>query len=305
MAVDLGQVNGAACAEEAKEGEGNRLGRGARPARKTPGRAAARARYGPTNDRGKRTATYLLTLGHYQHKAGHARRLAQAALWAREVEAEHDLLSTVTRKTARPATLGRYLAVLDRVAEACWANRLKPRVGNAEFTFWQRSTSALDTFAASVQRGRARDGTLGFKGRTIVIIGDGGGTGAFPVARMRQAFARTLGARSIVAMDEYMTSQRHSTCGSLLAGVVDKNYNMRGAPAGALYRGLKQCFNTSCMSCYVDRDVDAALSMLTCFLADVRGEERPEHLRRDFVGPGGHDDQDGAQGPSGPCSSAG
>jgi len=43
MAGDPGDINGLALAETAKEGEGNRLGRGARPAAKTPGREAARA----------------------------------------------------------------------------------------------------------------------------------------------------------------------------------------------------------------------------------------------------------------------
>ena len=227
VGLDPGQVNGATCAEQAKRGEGNRLGRGARPAAKTPGRRAARARYGPANDRGKCTATYLLTLGQYHHQAGHATRMAQAALWAREVAAENDLLSTVTRKTARPATLGRYHAVLDQVADARWASRSKARVGNAEFTFWQRSTSALDSFAARVHRGRARDGTLGFKGRTVVAYGTGARGGVFPTVQLREAFGRALGAARVVDTDEFMTSQRHWG-GQMLDGIPDKNHNMRG-----------------------------------------------------------------------------
>lgn len=295
VGLDPGQdPNGAATAEGAKEGEGNRLHRGARPAGKAAGREAARARLGPDSDNGKRTASYALTLGHYRHKAGYRLRLARAQKWAREVAAEHDLLSTVTRKTPCPEALGRYHAVLEDVAEAWWRNRLKPRVGNAAFTFWQRSTSALDSFAAEVHRGRARDGTLGFEGRTIVAFGDGAvGRGDFPVARLRQSFERTLGKERVDVTDEYMTSQCH-TSGTKLAGILDKNHNMRGAPAGALIRGLKQYLNTSGMSCYVDRDVNAALNILSILLAKLRGEERPQHLRRDFVPFYGGADNQGA-----------
>lgn len=295
VGLDPGQVNGSACAEIAKEGEGNRLGRGARSAAKTPGREAVRARKGPDDQGCRRSATYLLTLGHYRHRAGYARRMAQAAQWSREVAVEHDLLSTVTRKTPCPAALGRYHAAWDTVAEACWANRLKPRVANAAFTFWQRSTSALDRHAAQVERGRARDGTLGFRGRTIVAFGNGGGRGDFPVVRLREAFVRTLGADRVVHTDEYMTSQYHTT-GVKLGGILDKNHNMRGAPAGALLRGLKQYTDTSGMSYYVDRDVNAALNILATLLAHLRGAERPPHLRRDF-GPGREDNQDAARGP--------
>jgi hypothetical protein len=221
--------------------------------------------------------------------------MAQSALWAREVAAEHDLLSTVTRKTPCPVALGRYHGVLEQVADAWWANRLKPRVGNAAFTFWQRSTSALDSFAARVHRGRARDGTQGFKGRTVVAYGTGARGGVFPTVQLRKAFARVLGAARVVDTDEFMTSQRHWG-GQMLDGIPDKNHNLRGAPAGALIRGLKQYTTTSGMSTNVDRDVNAALGIHTTLLADVRGEERPFHLRRD-TGPRGADVQGAAQGP--------
>jgi hypothetical protein len=278
-------------AEHVTTGEGNRLGRGARcggdtatAQRRLCGREAARETRGRGNARGERVATYVLHQGEFDRKSGKLANLARSAHWRREVAAEHALLSTASRKTLRLDRLAQYHAVAEATAEACWANRSKTRIARAAFGVWSRSTAMLDSFWASVRRGRARDGTLHRESRTLLGYGAGwGNTGGGPHKRVRDSADRVFGAARVITVDEFNTSKTCHVCGDVLQGVLDRAKNFkRGAPAGAVERGLKHCARRTCSS-FLDRDVNAALNMLKALLADLRSRERPRHLGRDSV----------------------
>jgi hypothetical protein len=215
------------------------------------------------------------------------KHLALSTLWTREVEAEHARLSTVSRKTLRIDRLAEYHAVAGAVADACWANRSKRRVSRARFGVWSRSTAAIDAFWAEVLRGRARDGTTGFDRPrqgfvTVLAYGDGKwGRGRAPHVRIRASADRTFRPAHVITTIEYDTTATCHVCGDVQQGVVDQHKNhMKGSPAGALENGLKHCARSTCSS-FHDRDVNAALNILKALLAELRGEGRPTHLRRD------------------------
>ena len=65
----------------------------------------------------------------YEHGWGTKKDPAEAAKWRKEVAAEHALLATASRRTLNIERLAEYHAVAAATAEACWANRLKPRIG--------------------------------------------------------------------------------------------------------------------------------------------------------------------------------
>jgi hypothetical protein len=183
-----------------------------------------------------------------------------------------------------PKRLAQYHAVAERTAGACWANRSKRRISRAAFGVWSRSTAMLDSFWAGVLRGRARDGTLGREATTVLGYGAGwGGTGGGPHKRVRDSAERIFTRARVTTIEEFNTSKTCHVCGDVLQGVVEREKNFKkGAPAGAVDRGLKHCARRTCSS-FLDRDVNAALNMLKVLLARLRGEERPLHLRRDSV----------------------
>jgi transposase len=84
-------------------------------------------------------------------------------------------------------------------------------------------------------------------------------------------------------VDEFRTSKTCHCCGDVLRGVVEREKNFKkGAPAGAVDRGVKHCARSTC-STFLDRDVNAALNMLKVTLTLLRGVERPQHLQRESV----------------------
>ena len=123
-----------------------------------------------------------------------------------------------------------------------------------------RQQGAIDGFLAGVLRGRARDGTLGFEGRTIIGYGNGAwGGGRAPSARIRASAERIFGHERVIDTDEFLTTATCHVCGDVLQGIIDTHKNfLRGAPAGALDRGLKRCARSSCSS-FLDRDVNVGV----------------------------------------------
>ncbi len=269
---DPGVGNLACVVEHVQKGEGNRFHQGPRPARKTAGREAARASGPDGAARCARTATYALTQGHFDKCTGKARRLAKAAACNRQVAAQHALLATTTRKTSYPARLGAYHVIADSVAEACQANRAQPRVRRALFTYYMLSTSVMDSFWASVRRGRARDGTLRKEAQTLLAYGaagpDGHWRGGGPHRRLYVSAQRVFGGARVAKTDEFNTTRTHAHCGAVLSDVVDKaKNNKQRLPHGATEHSLKHC--PKCSS-WVDRDVNAALNILKAFIAALR-----------------------------------
>ena len=297
LGVDTGEGNSVSVAEHVRVGEGNRLGHGPRcnsqskaDQRQRKRRAAERRKpNGHRHPRGERIATYVLHQGHLDRASGRLKNLALSAIWLREVAAEHALLGSVTRKTMRIDQLAAYHAALNDVAEACWANGLKPRRAREAFGVWSRLTAAIDTFWATVLRGRECDGTRGFDGSrrdyfSILAYGDGKwGGGRSPQKAIRQGAERAFSRKRVLTEKEYNTTKTCHVCGDVLQGVVDRHKNLRhGIPAGALDRGIKRCNHTFCSS-FLDRDVNAALNILKALLARLRGEQRPPNLRQDYA----------------------
>ena len=134
------------------------------------------------------------------------------------------------------------------------------------------STSVMDKFWAGVRRGRARDGTLHMESKTLLSYGaagvDGHWRGSGPYRRLYVSAQRILGAERVYKCDEYNTTKTHAHCGAVLSDVVDnsKNHKQR-LPHGALEHSLKHCPQCSSM---VDRDVNAALTLLTACVALLR-----------------------------------
>ena len=297
LGVDTGQGNGVSIADVVRIGEGNRLGHGPRCNGKSKADVKQRQRReaerrkpdGHRHPRGERVATYVLHQGHLDRASGRLKNLALSAIWLREVAAEHALLGTVTRKTMRIDELAAYHAVLNDVAEACWENGLKPRRARQAFGVWSRLTAAIDTFWATVLRGRKCDGTTGFDGSrrdyfSVLAYGDGKwGGGRSPQKAIRQGAERAFSRKRVLTTHEFDTTKTCHVCGDVLQGVVDRQKNLRlGFHAGALDRGIKHCANSFC-STYLDRDVNAALNILHAKLATLRGEQRPPHLRQDYA----------------------
>ena len=73
-------------------------------------------------------AAAALRQGEFDRKSGKLKNLRDAALWVKEVAAEHALLATASRKTMRLDRLAEYHAVAGATAAACWTNRLRRRV---------------------------------------------------------------------------------------------------------------------------------------------------------------------------------
>ena len=281
---DPGEGNLACVAEHVQWGEGNRLGRGARcsrsseaSARRRAGREAARRNpaYAHGNARGERVATYVLRQGEFERKSGKLAHLVNSAKWRVEVAAEHALLSTASRKTMQIPRLAEYHAVAAATADACWANRGRRRISRAAFGVWSRSTAMLDGFWAGVLRGRARDGTLGREATTLLGYGAGwGGTGGGPHKRVKDSAERVFSLARVTTIDEFNTSKTCHVCGEVLRGCVEVQKNFtKGAPAGAVDRGLKHCSSSTCSS-FLDRDVNVSHKCVcVCVCVPVKGGE--------------------------------
>ena len=309
LGVDPGEGNCVTVAGIARTGFGNRLGRGPRKPPKPQRMQSKKGRRSRRSNGARRrkeppVATHVFRLGEYDAACGRAKHLAQAALWLREVADEHKLLSTVSRKSTRVADIAAYNAVMREVALAIWKNRCRRRVARAALTFYLHSLSACDSFWAKVKRSSQHKGSQG------TIIGYGDATwarGRAPNKRLRESAVRTFGRANVIAINEFNTSKSCHACGCELQGVVDRAKNLKkGLPAGAPDRGLKRCNSSSCSS-FWDRDVNvracrlgvqttrtppshsppptpqAALNMLKALLSQLRGEERPAHLRVDTV----------------------
>ena len=233
-------------------------------------------------------ATWVLHQGEFDRKSGKAKSLRLSARWRKELAEQHARLSQVSRKTMRLDRLSAYHRVIHDTAEKCWENRSKTRLSREAFGVWSRSTALLDSFWAGGRRGREREGPLGMEGRTMRGYGDwaprkGGGG---PTKRVRDSAFRVFRAQGpgrILMVDEFRTSKTCHCCGDVLRGVVEREKNFKkGAPAGAVDRGVKHCARSTC-STFLDRDVNAALNMLKVTLTRLRGEERPQHLQRESV----------------------
>jgi hypothetical protein len=211
-------------------------------------------------------ATYVLHQGEFDRKSGKLANLALSALWRKEVAAQEALISTASRKTMRLDRLSEYHAVCQSTADEFWKNRSRARISRAAFGVWSRSTSLLDSFWAGVLRGRARDGTLRMESRTLLGYGDGkwkGGRG--PHKRVRDSAEKVFGRNRVISVSEYNTTKTCHTCGDVLQGIVDRTKNFkRGAPAGAVDRGVKHCARRTC-SIFLDRDVNVSRG-LGCFI---------------------------------------
>ena len=295
LSCDGGLVNMATVVEIVLKGEGNRLGKGPRGVGKPTtykgeemsGREAARLSH-PDNPRGERVAVYVLRRGEFDRQSGKEKSLALSAKWRKEVAAEHDLLSTVSRKTLRLDRLAAYHAVVDSTADKCWANRSKTRIARQAFGVWSRSTALMDKFWAGILRGRERDGTTGMEERTILGYGDwafkkGVGGGAKRLRESALRVFRAHGRGRVLIIDEYKTSKTCHSCGSVLRDLVDTRKNrIKGAHPGNVDRGFKHCEHRKCLS-FLDRDVNGALNIRKATITRLRREERPSHLLRESV----------------------
>ena len=106
------------------------------------------------------------------------------------------------------------------------------------------------------------------------------------MAALYASAQRTFHPSRVLPIEEHRTTKTCHCCGHVLEGVIDMAKNTRkGAPPSALDRGAKHCSRSHC-SAFLDRDTNAALNIRKVLIATLRGEERPQHLRRD-CGPEG------------------
>jgi hypothetical protein len=219
-----------------------------------------------------------LRLSRSQHlgDSGQLRARARTQKWHEGIRAPLAALSEVSPKGLDLASHEAYVALYLKVREALWAEHSKSRWARQRMRLYGGKRRAMDRFTNRL--GRACKRADPARQRVVVAYG----AASFPANAKREPSVPVKWARQQLArrfevhlVDEFRSSRVSSTTGTLLKAAWSRKDEKR-------IRGLLWCDSTTpgVTSKLVDRDVNAAINIRRCFLAERQGGARPATLCR-------------------------
>lgn len=218
--------------------------------------------YGVEKDNNK---TYKLTRKQYYHEAGITKANKKSQKWNKQLEKELTILSTVSIKTTKSENWVKFLKKYKKYYNLLWDQYTQNKWGRQRFNGYITKNKCLDKFFASMKK----------DGETPVIAYGAAKfnpTNKNELSAPTTSLSRKCSKHYITKMeDEFRTSKMCSSCGEELK-VIKREVEGKVREV----RGLRWCGSTKCRK-FVNRDLNAAVNILKCFLA---GNNRPNYLAR-------------------------
>lgn len=215
--------------------------------------------------------TYKLTRTQYYFSAGMNRRKRKTAGWQRSIQAEEQIFSAYSPKSASGEQWDRFLSQYLLVYARLWEEKTGKKWAREKFRVFGLKKKVLDRFF------QAMHGPIA---PTILF-----GASKFNPSGRHELSVPTTGIskacsqhHKTVFVDEFNTTKRCSHCASMLSPVATRN------DEGSIreVRGLRRCGSNVCaQASFKNRDLNAALNILRC----LPGLQRPTHLSRGTINP--------------------
>ena len=223
---------------------------------------------------------FVLKRTTYYEKSGINRAIDRNAAWARGARARGGEAAWAFRdtdlKTTNPGVWDEYLGGYQAHKGTVWDEMLKKKYAKERFRTWRGKRRTVDRFFQSVRKAdKERDVVVGWGQARFPSSARGGR--AAPTTKLFQIAQWHL---RVMLVDEFRTTQVCHSCYQRLQPVREKE-DADSPPREV--RGLRRCDSIGLcdMQCsFLDRDLNAALNILTCFLCLLTGVNRPERMRR-------------------------
>ena len=217
---------------------------------------------------------YRLTRGQYYAESGLTRQNKKKIGWEQdpELQAANQELSLTTHKGLCLEDFQAYLEVYWRHEETLWKHYLKSHWAQWRFRVYGGKKRAIDKFLNQVENdGTQRDVVVAYGSAKFAPCGKGElavpTTGAYRACSLR--FQTHL-------VSEYATTKICYGCQCALCPV--RTSAVRENRKSQNVRGLRWCESTMCRK-FLDRDLNAAVNIYSCFQAACQRQERPYALR--------------------------
>ena len=204
---------------------------------------------------------YTLNRARYYLESGFTKANKQKDKWHKSIRTQLNELAKHTYKGTSMKQFIGYLETVNKNYNALWGEYLKRRWGRQRFATYSGKKSTIHRFLESLKDDSNR--------RIVLAYGDAGfahngpGELSVPTSGLQKQCAKKY---KVVPIDEFRTSQIHHWEDQRCAKVYQN---------GFCVRGLLWCNSTN-VSKFVNRDVNAALNILRCY----ENTERPLLLRR-------------------------
>ena len=202
-------------------------------------------------------------------------RLQKTTLCADGISVYEKITSLPTRKNIHlwEEYLGALVPHLDIVLQVRRSRCLRRRALQS----YMLRDKALDEVCRAI--------TAGSKGMTLVAFGGanscstGFGHAPAPQGRLRHRLSRHHNAR-VCIIDEFRTSRYCHQCQSLLMHATAFDHTLNKSVHIHHVLSCSECKNSKGCKQFWHRDFNAAKNILACYIAEARGEERPQFLHR-------------------------
>jgi hypothetical protein len=219
--------------------------------------------YGVENNTDK---TFKLTRRQYYHQSGMTKATKQSQKWNRKIEDILTKMSITSVKTTSEGNWNTFIKTYTKYYNKLWNHYTQNKWNRQRFGVYIKKNKCLDTFFASMRQNNEPKPIIAY------------GAAKFNPSNKNELSAPTTFLSKkcskfyqIKMIDEYNTTKMCSNCGSKL----ESTFRMINGKCLEV-RGLKWCSSTTC-SKFVNRDHNAALNILKCFLG---GKHRPHSLTR-------------------------
>ena len=187
-------------------------------------------------------------------------------------------MQDVSLKTANLDGITEYIAAYGPQFEQIWREVLRRRYAQSRFRVYLGKRRVLDKFFHSLKMPGNGRTNIAYGAATFSPQKKGWGR-SVPTVSVRRACARIF--PHTVGVNEYRTSKVCPRCGSQLQQVYRSR--VQGEQYAKPQRGILRCASRDCAACtFINRDEVGARNILTCFMAERRGDARPGLLQRGF-----------------------
>ena len=211
---------------------------------------------------------HKLTAKQHYSRSGMTRRKKRAEKWNQENQDELDLLSKNSFKTINVTKWDDSLNVFLQVHEARFKNMFHKRWAREDFRVYRLKTRSMDIFFRDLVK--KRNVILAYGNASFASNGPGTLFSAPTNSLVKRA---TLHA-PVEMIDEFRTSILCHVCHEPMQQAIHScplPLNQKKSHPHFL-RDLKRCCSTVCLGKLRNRDVNAAINILTCFEYNIHGK---------------------------------
>jgi predicted RNA-binding Zn-ribbon protein involved in translation (DUF1610 family) len=187
-------------------------------------------------------------------------------------------MEDVSLKTANLDGITAYIAAYGPQFEEFWREVLRRRYAQSRFSVYLGKRRVLDKFFQSLKMPENDRTNIAYGAARFSPSKKGWGH-SVPTVSVRRACAPFF--LQTVEVNEYRTSKVCPRCGSQLQQVFRSR--MQGQQFPKPQRGILRCASRDCAGCsFLNRDELGARNILTCYMAERRGDARPGFLQYGF-----------------------